>query len=106
MSLIGILFGVLFLGIILNKYNVTTYGLAFVCPLFAYSYFFDIVASYTTYGKKANWIWLGLLISAFISSMLLEVEVFKKLLEYILLISIVLSNEIIFRIIDMKLKEV
>lgn len=103
-SLIFIFIGIIILGIIFSKKDITAYSLAFVGPLFAYTYIFDIVNSYITYGKKANWIWLGFLVVVFISSLLMEIAILKKYLEYLLFALLLGMNEVIFKLFEKKEK--
>ena len=76
------------------------YDLAFVGPLFAYSYILDFVCVYVMYGKKGNLLWIGLLISVLICSLTLEVSFLRNVSEYILFISMMLCNLLFFKKFD------
>lgn len=76
------------------------YELAFIGPLFAYSYILDFVCIYIMYGKKGNLLWLGVLISVILCSLTIEVSFLKNVAEYILFISMMLCNLLFYKKID------
>lgn len=95
-SLVGVFLVTILLGVVFPDSGITSYATAFLGPLFAYSYIFDIASGYVIYKKHANWVWLGLIVAVLVSTLLMGIPVLEKIAEYLLFICLVLANQIIF----------
>ncbi|MBQ2893945.1 MAG: hypothetical protein IJB95_04345 [Clostridia bacterium] len=95
-SLIGVFLAIILLGVIFPDSGITGYATAFLGPMFAYSYIFDIASGYVIYKKHANWLWLGFIVAVLVSTLLMGIPVLENIAEYLLFICMTLANQIVF----------